>query len=66
MPAWSEANDGVEFSGVRASVDGMAQERAMLIARTETTPLQDAVNKTASEKMAGSPEGSPPPPIRNP
>ena len=50
-PAWSEANDGASFDGIRNMADDIAQERAMLIARTETAHLQDAVNLEAYKRM---------------
>ncbi len=39
------------FAGIRASFDDMAQEHAMLIARTETAHLQDAINTEAYKLM---------------
>ena len=49
-PAFTEQT-GIEFAGLKNMVDGISQERAMLIARTETTNIQDQVHTETFKRM---------------
>ena len=53
LSPWEIANGTTDgsFPGLTSATDDMAQENAMLIARTETTHLQDAVNTAAYGRM---------------
>jgi HK97 family phage portal protein len=53
LSPWQIANGTTDgsFPGIRQAVEGMAQERAMLIARTETAHLQDVVHTEAFKQM---------------
>ena len=53
LSPWEIANGTTDesFPGIRETFDGIAQEHSMLIARTETAHLQDAVNTEAYKKM---------------
>jgi len=48
---WDANHPGQEFDGIRSAGKDIAQERAMLIARTESTNLQDAVHTEAFKRM---------------
>ena len=54
IESWEEANPGKDFpgfEGIKNAADDIASERAMLIARTETTHLQDAIHTEAFKRM---------------